>query len=93
MGFPLVAKKLQEYNNYLELALISCCNIKFTGLYSEVEDMYQCVIQTGVQSIPRMLILRECGGMPQQKILQIRCQKSEFGGISVTKITCNLSGY
>ena len=69
MGFPLVARKLQEYN-YLELALISFDNINFTGLYAEVEDMYLCVLQTGVQSILSLLILRGCGDMPLQKIFE-----------------------
>ena len=65
-----ISKKLQEYNNYLELALISCWQYNFTGLYAKVEDMYLCVLQTGVQSILSMLILRDCGGMPQQKIFE-----------------------
>ena len=87
-----ISKKLQEYNN-LELALINCWHVNFTGLYAEVEDMYLCVLQTGVQSILSLLILRGCGACPSRKFLKIRCQKSESGGISATKITCTLSGY
>ena len=77
-----INKKLQEGESAAD-------NINFTGLYAEVGDMYLCVPQTGVQSTLSMLnYYRGLGSCSQQKLLKIRCQKSEFCGISATKITC-----
>ena len=79
-----ISKKLQEGESAAD-------NINFTDLYlyAEVGNMYLSVPQTGVQSTLSMLnYSRGSGAYSQQKFLKIRCQKSEFCGISATKITC-----
>ena len=78
-----ISKKLQEGESAAD-------NINFTDLYiyAEVGNMYLSVPQTGVQSTLSMLNSRGSGAYSQQKFLKFRCQKSEFCGISATKITC-----
>ena len=50
--------------------------------------MHICIAQTDVESTLSVLILGGLGHAPNRKFLKIKCQKSEFGGISATKITC-----